>query len=210
MRTIVITGATSGFGKGLVKEFLRNGDRVIATGRNLSQRREILLDERVLAQGRLIEKDLDVTSDEQRQEFAKYCRQELGHVDILVNNAGYGVFGALEDLDEAQIRQQFEANFFGLALITQSLLPLLRHGKGRIINLSSVLGLMGMPLTSMYCASKYAVEGLTESLHYELAPYNVQVCLVEPGSFPTGFGAHLNWGAHSQSPGSAFRRQSQN
>ncbi len=210
MRTVVITGATSGFGKGLVKEFLAQGDRVIATGRNLSKRQEILVDERILSQGRLIEKDLDVTSAAQRLEFANYCRQELGTLDVLVNNAGYGVFGALEDLDESQLRQQFEANFFGLALVTQSLLPILRIRHGRIINLSSVLGFMGLPLTSAYCASKYAVEGLTEALRFELAPHNVQVCLVEPGSFPTGFGIHLNWGQRSQSPSSAFRKQSQN
>lgn len=194
MRTVVVTGATSGFGKSLVRHFLDNGDRVIATGRRLTARKDVLESERGKWPARLIEHDLDVTSSEDRSRFEEFCRVKLdGRVDILVNNAGYGLFGAFEDLSETEMRAQFEVNFFGLALLMRDLLPFLRVSKGKIFNLSSAFGVIGFPLTSLYCASKHAVEGLSESLRTELQPHGVQICLIEPGSYQTGFKSGSAW-----------------
>jgi short-subunit dehydrogenase len=163
-RTIVITGATSGFGLSLVREFLKNGDKVIATGRNLTMRQEVFAAERAKYKDQLIEKNLDITSDTESLELKKYLEDQSLKIDVLINNAGHGLFGALEDLSTQQIRQQFEVNFFGLVNLTQLLLPLLIKASGKIFNFSSVFGFTGFPLSSAYCASKFAVEGFSESL----------------------------------------------
>ncbi|MDB5037153.1 MAG: yusZ, partial [Bacteriovoracaceae bacterium] len=126
--------------------------------------------------------------------------------DCLVNNAGFGLFGALEDLSQTQIRQQMEVNFFGLLFLTQTLLPLLRKNRGRILNISSVVGYMGLPFTSLYSSSKFALEGLTESLYYEAKPFGVQVCLIEPGQHRTDFGKKLIYGEKSFEPFSPYFR----
>lgn len=195
MRKVLITGATSGFGKLLVEAFLKNGDYVIATGRNLHSRQEVFSSERKSFSGKLIEVTMDVTDKGEVEKAVKEIETKCGSVDILVNNAGYGLFGALEDLKEEEIRYQMEVNFFGTVNVTKAFLPLLRKSKGKIFNFSSVFGFMGFPLTSLYCASKYAVEGLTESLRGELAPHGVQVCLIEPGGYRTNFGNSLAWSA---------------
>ncbi len=193
MRRVLITGATSGFGKLLVDAFLKNGDYVIATGRNLSARPEVFTQERQQSPERLLEIDLDVTQKNQIQLAVSIVNEKLKGIDILINNAGHGLFGALEDLEEEEVRYQMEVNFFSIVSVTQAFLPMLRESKGKIFNFSSVFGFMGFPLTSLYCASKFAVEGLTESLRGELAPYGVQVCLIEPGGYRTNFGKNVIW-----------------
>lgn len=198
MRKILITGATAGFGKLLADAFLRDGDLVIATGRNLANRKEIFESERRQYPDRLVEISMDVTNKDEVAEAVKAVTDKFGGVDVLINNAGYGLFGALEDLKEEEIRYQMEVNFFGTVNVTQAFLPLLRKNKGKIFNFSSVFGFMGFPLTSLYCASKFAVEGLTESLRGELAPHGVQVCLIEPGGYRTNFGSNLLWSIKGQ------------
>lgn len=193
MRKVVITGATSGFGKLLVDAFLKNGDYVIATGRNINSRTELFESERTKFASQFLEVDLDVTQKEQVKAAAELISKKLGSVDILINNAGYGLFGALEDLQESEIRYQMEVNFFGTVEVTRAFLPMLRIARGKIFNFSSVFGFMGFPLTSLYCASKFAVEGLTESLRSELSPHGIQVCLIEPGGYRTNFGKNLLW-----------------
>jgi short-subunit dehydrogenase len=193
MRTVLITGATSGFGKLMTEVFLQHGDRVIASGRNLLNRREIFEKDRNLHSERLIEYTMDVTNKSQREALVQFLVENNLSIDILINNAGHGLFGALEDLEEEHIRHQMEVNFFGTLQITKMILPFLRVTRGKIFNFSSVFGFMGFPLTSLYCASKYAVEGLTESLRGELAPFGVQVCLIEPGGYRTNFGNSLQW-----------------
>lgn len=205
-RTVVVTGATSGFGELLVREFLRNGDLVVATGRRLTQRREVFAAEREKFGARLIERDLDVTLAEERRRLVEFLHTQ-GPVDILVNNAGYGLFGALEDTDEDQLRAQMEVNFFGAVLLIRELLPALRTSRGKIFNFSSVFGFTGFPQTAAYCASKFAIEGLTESLAYELKPYNVQVCLIEPGGYRTSFSSSEVWARHSTLKNSAYAEQ---
>lgn len=208
MRKVLITGATSGFGKLLVEAFLRNGDYVIATGRNLHSRTDIFANERKSHADKFLEVTMDVTNKAEVEKAVKDIETKCGSVDILVNNAGYGLFGALEDLKEEEIRYQMEVNFFGTVNVTKAFLPLLRKSKGKIFNFSSVFGFMGFPLTSLYCASKYAVEGLTESLRGELAPHGVQVCLIEPGGYRTNFGNSLAWSTPSST--SVYTKQFNN
>jgi NAD(P)-dependent dehydrogenase (short-subunit alcohol dehydrogenase family) len=193
MRTVLITGATSGFGKLLTEAFLKQGDRVIATGRNLLDRREIFEKDREIYQDKLVELNMDVTKKSEIQDVINTVREKNLPLDILINNAGHGLFGALEDLEEEDIRHQMEVNFFGTVLVTKMFLPFLRGSRGKIFNFSSVFGFMGFPHTALYCASKYAVEGLTESLRGELSPFGVQVCLIEPGGYRTNFGSNIRW-----------------
>lgn len=207
---VLITGATSGFGKLMTEEFLLAGHVVVATGRRLTQRREILADLRGRYPTQLHEIDLDVTIPKERESALFYCQQNLQGLDVLVNNAGYAVFGALEDCTEEQVRRQMEVNFFGTALMIKETLPLLRASKGSIFNFSSILGLQGMPLTSLYCASKFAVEGLSESLAYELKMHGVRVCSIAPGSFKTGFMDGLDWARGSEQQTSPYLRQTKN
>ncbi len=211
MKTIVITGATSGFGRLMTEEILKAGNRVIATGRNLKSRKEIFAETRKAEGDRLVEHNLDISNQAEIEGFAKFLNEQKVEVDVLINNAGYGLFGALEDLSIEQVRAQVEVNFFGGVLLTKALLPLLRKKKGRIINFSSILGFVGFPLTSLYCASKYAVGGFSEALAHELKPHGIQVCLVEPGSFRTGFRDRVQWGDEIlESNGGIYSKQTEN
>ena len=209
-RTVLITGCSSGFGRGMVPEFLKHGWTVIATLRNGEVRSGLFARELEAHPGRLSVVSLDVTDPEERAALAETIRTRCGELDCLVNNAGYALFGALEDLSEVQIRRQMEVNFWGTVLLTRELLPFLRRARGRIINLSSVLGHCGFPLTSAYCASKFALEGFTEALSHELRPHRVQVALVEPGRHRTRFSDNVEWGDGSTRLGSAYIPQSQN
>lgn len=207
-KTVLITGTSTGFGHRLVPRFLDAGWTVLATMRHADHRQSLFKDEAAKAADRLLIINLDVAKTEDRAAVARFIDDRFaGRLDCLVNNAGFGLFGALEDMSEAQLREQMEVNFFGLALLTRQLLPPLRQARGRIINLSSVLGYTGMPLSSPYCASKFAVEGLSEALYYELRPHGVQVALVEPGAFRTGFGLNTAYGESSLDQSSAYAAQ---
>jgi NAD(P)-dependent dehydrogenase (short-subunit alcohol dehydrogenase family) len=207
-KSVLITGTSTGFGRRLVTEFLRAGWRVIATLRNAEDRKELFADDAANAPDRLFILSLDVAREQERAAVAEFIAKQLGgRLDCLVNNAGFGVVGAFEDLSETQIREQMEVNFFGLALLTRDLLPALRNARGRVINISSVLGYTGMPLSSLYCASKFAVEGLSESLYYELQPHGVQVAMVEPGAYGTGFRTNIVYGEKSFAETSAYKSQ---
>lgn len=227
MKTVLITGCSSGFGRRMVNEFLERGWCVIATMRNAEARQNNFSAEFSLAEAgkredhsppslsqrkestsagtfssqqtnqdeesRLILLSLDVTNPDDRNAVSRFI-QAHGRLDALVNNAGYGLFGALENLSEDQLRHQMEVNFFGAILLTRSLLPYLRQAQGAIIFISSTFGYLGFPLTSAYCASKFALEGFAESLYYELKPHGVRVALLEPGAGRSNFGANIQWG----------------
>ena len=153
--------------------------------------RRALFDAEQAEHGAMLEvASLDVADEAERA--AAVTR--IDRLDCLINNAGYGLFGALEDLTEEQLRRQVEVNFTGAALLTRGLLPALRAARGSVLFVSSVLGQSGFPLTSAYCASKFAMEGLAESLYYELAPVGVRVGIVQPGGRRTSFGANSEWG----------------
>ena len=161
--------------------------------------------------GRLTALDLHMERPETFAEAARLVQARFGgKLDALVNNAGYGLFGALEDLTEPQLRHQMEVNFFGPALLTRALLPALRAARGRVINLSSVAGRHSFHFYTAYNASKFALEGLSEAMHYELKPFGVQVGLIEPGGFKTDFaGRSLIVGETSFSAASPYRARSE-
>ena len=194
-RTALITGCSSGIGRELTTALLARGYTVLATLRNVEQRRRQFHDELERFPGRLELLELDVTQERDRQAAVEHVRTKHGgSLDLLVNNAGFGVAGAVEELSSEQVRWQFDVNVIGLIETTQALLPYLREAQGRIINVSSVLGYSGLPYYSLYCASKHAIEGFSESLSYELAPFGVQVAVVEPGAHETRFGDNVMWG----------------
>lgn len=208
MKTALVTGATSGFGKGIVSSLLAEGFQVVATGRNILSRKDIFSTERERYKNNLVELDLDVTSQTDMKSIEVYFRERP--LDVLINNAGFAIFGPAEECSEENFRRQFEVNVFGVIFLTKKLLPSIRRAKGHIINFSSVFGLMGFPLSSAYCASKYAIEGFSESLSYELKPHSVKVTLIEPGAYRTNFNNAAEWGMIDTSPSSVYHRQIKN
>jgi NAD(P)-dependent dehydrogenase (short-subunit alcohol dehydrogenase family) len=183
MKTVLITGSSSGFGRASAKYFQQQGWQVVATMRNTDKAEELNdLDNVLVTQ-------LDVTKTETIQSAIAETQETFGTIDVLVNNAGYGTVGVFEAASDETIRNQFEANVFGLMNVTRAALPHMRQsGNGVIINLSSIAGRVSMPYFSLYNASKYAVEGLSESLQYELAPFGIKLKLIEPGAYATDFG----------------------
>lgn len=208
MRTALVTGCSSGFGKDIVAGLLAEGWTVIATMRNAAERAGLFSSETESYPGKLRLLALDVSDSAHRRAAAEFVA--AGGLDLLVNNAGLGVMGALEDLSEEQLRRQFEVNFFGAALLTRELLPALRRSKGKVIMVSSILGRQSFPLASAYCSSKFALEGLSESLAFELSPHGVQVCLVEPGGFRTRMADNTVWGEKYGDASSPYARQNAN
>ncbi len=187
-----ITGTSSGFGLALAEEVLAKGERVVATAR----KPEVLQD--------LVKKypetvkavKLDVTNLDDAKNSVAEAVESFGRIDVLVNNAGYALVGAIEEASAEQVRQQFDTNVFGVLNVTREALPILRGQKsGHIVNISSLVGFSGFPLLGLYSASKFALEGLTESLAAEIAPFGIKTTLVEPGPFKTGFADRaLNFG----------------
>ncbi|MFS0822242.1 oxidoreductase [Bacillus sp. 1P02SD] len=183
---VIITGASSGFGLLSSIEFLKKGFFVVATMRNLQKKENIL---RQLNNPNL-EKNLqfcrlDVTDADSLHTF-QTTLQKLGRVDVLLNNAGFATGGFAEEISISEYKAQFETNFFGLIEVTKLVLPFMRNQRvGKIINLSSISGQIGFPAISPYVASKYALEGWSESLQLEVRPFGIDVALIEPGSFQT-------------------------
>ncbi|MGF6962965.1 oxidoreductase [Paraburkholderia youngii] len=186
-----ITGVSSGFGRSLAESVLARGDKVVGTVRNETQMASF----ENLAPGRAHGLLLDVTDAAAVPRAVGQALERTGAIDILVNNAGYGLFGALEEVSDAQARQLFDTNVFGTVNVIRAVLPHFRARKrGHIVNFSSVAGVIGIAGCSFYCASKHAVEGLSESLAQELHPFGIGVTLVEPGGFRTNFaGGSLKW-----------------
>lgn len=185
-KTIFITGASRGFGKLWTEAFLRRGDKVIATARNLSA-----LDDLVTKYGNnFLPLQLDVNDRSAGFAAIAKAREHFGSIDVLINNAGYGLFGTIEETSEKEARDQIETNFFGLLWLSQAVLPIMRkQGHGHIIQLSSVLGLISRPVLGLYAASKFAVEGLSESLAAEVKDFGIHVSIIEPSGFDTEWGS---------------------
>jgi NAD(P)-dependent dehydrogenase (short-subunit alcohol dehydrogenase family) len=181
-RTWFITGASRGFGRSFAEAALSAGDRVAATARDTSS-----LDDLVAEHGdAVLPIALDVTAHDAAFAAVRQTHDHFGRLDVVVNNAGYGVSGAIEELTEAQARQQFEVNLFGALWVTQAALPILRaQGSGWIVQVSSIGGLAAFPLTGIYHASKWALEGFSETLRQEVEPFGVKVLMVEPSGFRT-------------------------
>jgi NAD(P)-dependent dehydrogenase (short-subunit alcohol dehydrogenase family) len=179
-RVWFITGSSGGLGRALAEAVLARGERAAVTARTPQRVREVI--ERYPAQALVLE--LDVTRPEQvRKAVAQAC-DHFGRIDVLFNNAAYGQLGAIEELDDVQVRQQFDTNFFGLMDVTRAIVPVMRRARrGHIINVSSVGGFAGQARLGAYNASKFAVEGFSEALADELAPLGIRVTIVEPGRF---------------------------
>ena len=181
-KTILITGTSSGIGKSTVFEFAKMGWNVIATQRHPENE----LDFKDLPNVKLCA--LDVTNLESIKNAISLAEKDFGKIDVVVNNAGYGVDGAFEAMSDDIIEKQFNTNVFGLMRVTREAIKHMRpNGGGMIIQISSMGGKITFPLYSIYHATKFAVEGFTESLHYELAQFNIKLKLIEPGPIVTDF-----------------------
>jgi NAD(P)-dependent dehydrogenase (short-subunit alcohol dehydrogenase family) len=188
MTVILVTGAASGIGRDAALRLARAGHRVLAA----DQRPGVLAEFAGEAAGRLEPLPLDVAdAGSVEAAHAEVDRRTDGRgLDVLVNNAGYALPGPLEALSETDLRALFDTNVFGLLTVTRAFLPRMRErGAGRVINIGSVMGRVTMPLLGAYNASKYAVAALTDALRMELAPFGVQVVLIEPGAVRSGFAA---------------------
>jgi short-subunit dehydrogenase len=183
MATWFITGASRGFGAEIARHALEHGEHVVATARRPSA-----IAERFGEHDRLLALPLDVTDAAQAREAVAAAVAWSGRIDVLVNNAGRGQFGALEEVSDDETRSLFDLNVFGLMNVTRAVLPTLRaQGSGRIVNMGSMAGLVATPGIGLYNATKFAVDGLSESLAQELASFGIGVMVVEPGQFQTGF-----------------------
>lgn len=180
----LITGAGRGLGFEFVRAALERGDHVVATARNTESLRELAAD----AGERALVAALDVTDRDAVAATVAAALERFGRIDVAVNNAGYGIHGAVEELGEEELRAQLETNFFGAVWVIQAVMAIMREqGAGHIINVSSTAGGAGFALVGGYSASKFALEGLTECLALEAAAFGVNVTIVEPSDFRTGF-----------------------
>jgi len=182
-QTILITGASSGIGKTTARLFHANGWNVIATMRSPEMEEELGgLDNMLVTR-------LDVNDHASIDAAVAEGIEQFGQIDVLLNNAGYGAYGPLEAFSMDRIERQFDTNVIGLLATTKAVLQHFRENKsGTIINISSIGGQMTFPLGTLYHGTKFAVEGLSEALHYELEPFGVKVKIVEPGMIKTNFG----------------------
>jgi NAD(P)-dependent dehydrogenase (short-subunit alcohol dehydrogenase family) len=177
-----ITGCSTGFGRQLSEQLLERGSRAVLTARTPAQLGDIAKKHG----DRALVLPLDVTNETAITQAVADAEAHFGRIDVLVNNAGYGYFSAIEEGEDAEIRRQFETNVFGLFSMTRHVLPgMRRRRKGRIVNFSSIGGLMAFAATGYYHATKFAVEGFSESLAAEVGPLGIKVTIVEPGRFRT-------------------------
>jgi NAD(P)-dependent dehydrogenase (short-subunit alcohol dehydrogenase family) len=184
-RVWLITGSSAGFGRELALAALAAGDRVMATARQPHQLSDLV----TVGGDRVRTAPLDVTDDAQAAAAVARTIAEFGRIDVLVNNAGHGSVGAVEELDLADLRALMDVMFFGAVALTKAALPHMRARRsGAIVQLSSMGGQVSMPGFGAYCAAKFALEGLSEALAAEVAPFGIRVLIVEPGAFRTGFG----------------------
>ncbi|PTA70845.1 MULTISPECIES: oxidoreductase [unclassified Stenotrophomonas] len=181
-RLLLITGASSGFGRALAQQALLAGHRVVGTVRNDTARQAF----EALAPGRAMGRLLDVTDTAAIDALVAGIEANVGNIDVLVNNAGYGHEGILEESTLAELRQQFEVNVFGPAALIKAVLPHMRaRRRGHILNITSMGGFITLPGIAWYCGSKFALEGISEVLGKEVAPFGIHVTAVAPGSFRT-------------------------
>ena len=181
-KVILITGASSGMGKETALKLIKEGHIVYGAARRV-EKMQALVD----AGGHALK--MDVTNDEQMEAGVNQVIKEQGKIDVLVNNAGYAIYGSVEETSIADARRQFEVNIFGLARLTQLVLPHMRKQQsGKIINISSMGGKIYTPLGAWYHATKHALEGWSDCLRIELKPFNIEVVIILPGAIATEFG----------------------
>jgi NAD(P)-dependent dehydrogenase (short-subunit alcohol dehydrogenase family) len=203
-KVAVVTGSSSGIGFETSLTLARSGLFTYATMRNLGKGASIK--SVATKEGLPIRiAQLDVTEDRSINNAVQSIISDVSKIDVLVNNAGYGLNGAFEDLAMEEIKAQFETNLFGVIRVTQAVLPIMRRQKsGIIINISSAAGRFGYPGESAYVSTKFAIEGLSESMAYELEPFGIRVVLVEPGPIRTNFADGIVAAKKSQDPTSSY------
>ncbi|MFL6408365.1 MAG: SDR family oxidoreductase [Nitrososphaeraceae archaeon] len=190
----LVTGSSSGIGFETSLLLAKNGFFTYATMHNLNRSNKIIeLKQKERLPLEVLK--LDVTDDESVKEAIEKIANEQGIIDVLVNNAGYALVGPLEELSIQEFKEQFETNVFGAIRVTQKILPIMRKQRhGTIVNISSVAGRIGFPLTPAYVSSKFALEGLSESMAYELEHFGIKVIVIEPGVIKTNFDSNLKVG----------------
>ncbi len=183
-KVVLITGASSGIGKACAEHLARKGYQVFGTSRRAPHSPEVAPAGPTLLY-------MDVNDDRSVQEGVDFVLRQAGRLDAVVNNAGFGIAGAVEDTSIEEAKAQLETNFFGTFRVCRAVLPVMRaQGRGTIVNISSLGGVIALPFQGLYSASKFAVEALTEALRMEVRPFGIRVVLVEPGDTRTGFTDH--------------------
>ena len=203
-RVALITGCSSGIGYETALMLGRNGFRTFATMRNT--KKSDSLQEIIRKEGLDVSiQQLDVNNNASIENTINNIKNEANRIDVLINNAGFGLVGFFEDLTLDEIRDQFETNFFGVLNITKKIIPIMRLQKsGTIINISSGAGQVGFPGISAYVSTKFAIEGFSESLTYELLPYGIKVVIIEPGVIKTNFFRNCKVSEHSVKKNSTY------
>jgi NAD(P)-dependent dehydrogenase (short-subunit alcohol dehydrogenase family) len=211
-RVAVVTGSSSGIGLETSLTLARNGFYTYATMRKLEQEKSRPLIEAAKKEKLPLQAtELDVDNDKSVTNAINTIVDERKRIDVLINNAGYSLGGALEETSMDEIKSQFETNFFGSVRAMQAVLPVMRKQKtGKIVNITSLLGRIGYPLISSYNGSKFALEGLSESIQYELEPFGIKIILIEPGAVGSNFWKNIKIAKSSSninSPYTQFRSQ---
>jgi NAD(P)-dependent dehydrogenase (short-subunit alcohol dehydrogenase family) len=209
VKVAVVTGSSSGIGLATALELARKGFFTYATARN--QAKAEVITEAAKKEGLPVAVvQLDVNDDNSVKRAVEQILNEKDRIDVLVNNAGYGLGGAFEDTSMEEVRAQYETNVFGLMRTTQAVLPAMRKQRsGIIVNISSGAGRLGYPGASVYVSSKHAIEGLSESIAYELEPFGIRVVLVEPGVVKTNFANGMVFAKKAQDPNSPYSQMMQ-
>ncbi len=185
-KTILITGATGGIGEEVAILFKKNNWNVIVSGRNPEKLKKF-------SDLGFTTIELDVTNNDDIEQLRIFLEENNIYIDVLLNNAGYGQFGTIEETPIESVYQQFETNFFGVIKVSKTILPFMRKQKnGKIINISSVAGIISFPAGGYYAATKFAIEAISDALRYELKHFNIKVILIEPGPLSTQFFNKVN------------------
>ena len=186
-KTALVTGCSSGIGYSTCLLLARNNFKVYGTVRNLSKAKKIqeAIDKEKIPMKIIL---LDVNDSESIQNAIRDILYDSRKIDVRINNAGYGMFGPIEDITTEDVKLQFETNFFGVIRLIKEIVPIMRkQGNGTIVNISSMVGRFGVPLNAAYVSSKFAIEGLSESISYELAEFGIKIIVIEPGVVQTNF-----------------------
>jgi len=197
-KVALVTGSSSGIGFETSLALARNGYHTFATMRNLGKDQKIkqIIEKEDLSVEIL---ELDVDNEESVNRTIKTVSEKKGRIDVLVNNAGYGMWGTVEDVSIDEFKEQFETNFFSIIRLIQKVAPIMRkQNSGNIVNISSVAGRIGFPVSPAYISSKFALEGLSESLRFELMPFGINVIIIEPGVIKTNFFDSMKMSEKSQ------------
>jgi NAD(P)-dependent dehydrogenase (short-subunit alcohol dehydrogenase family) len=196
-KIVLVTGASSGIGKCCAEHLVKAGYRVFGTQRRSPNAPQLPGLDMI---------SMDVDDDRSVTEGVQSVLQKAGRIDAVINNAGWGLMGAIEDTSVEEARAQLETNFFGVLRVCRAVLPIMRRqGAGHIVNISSLAGIVGLPFSGLYSASKFALEGVTESLRWETRRLGIRVVLVEPGDFRTNFPAARRM-THASATNDAYRQ----